>query len=119
LVTLPEFNEDMQHPTPAVLGLITSIYDIGALVGTILAAVYGMRFGRRWMIVAGCLFVVLGGALQASANSAGHMIAGRIIAVCDYPNLSELLGSDGGIHGKGCREWPQYCYRSGLDGGND
>lgn len=71
----------MGHPNPTLLGLITAIYDIGALVGTILAAIFGMKLGRRWAIVIGCLCVVLGGALQASANGAGMMIAGRIIAV--------------------------------------
>jgi MFS family permease len=71
----------IQNPTATQLGLIAAIYDIGAFVGAVLAAIFGMMTGRRWAIVIGCVLVTAGAAIQASANGMGHMIAGRIIAV--------------------------------------
>jgi MFS family permease len=64
-----------------MLGLIAAIYDVGAFVGAILAAIFGMKTGRRWAVVIGCIIVTVGGAIQAAAPNRSHMLAGRIIAV--------------------------------------
>ncbi|KAK5239114.1 hypothetical protein LTR40_014840, partial [Exophiala xenobiotica] len=68
------------NPSPTRLGLIAAIYDIGAFTGAILAAIFGMKTGRRWAIVIGCVLVTIGGALQAAATSQHMMLAGRIVA---------------------------------------
>lgn len=83
LTTVPVFLEAMDHPSAHILGLITSIYDIGALAGTIIVAIFGMKLGRRWAIVIGCASVIVGGSLQASAYGVGQMLAGRVIAVSE------------------------------------
>ena len=50
-------------------------------MGAVLAALFGMRTGRRWAVVIGCVLVTIGGALQAAATSQSLMLAGRIVAV--------------------------------------
>ena len=64
-----------------MLRFIAAINDIGAFIGAVIAAVFGMKLGRRWTIVIGCILVTIGAAIQASAVSRGQMLAGRIIAV--------------------------------------
>ncbi|KAI1880140.1 hypothetical protein JX265_001761 [Neoarthrinium moseri] len=61
-------------------GTVVAIYEIGCFFGSILALVFGEKIGRRKTIMAGCLVLCVGGALQACAYSIPHMIVGRIVA---------------------------------------
>ncbi|KAK5245345.1 hypothetical protein LTR07_006580 [Exophiala xenobiotica] len=60
-------------------GTIVGMYDIGALVGCIGTAIFGMRVGRRVMIILGSWLLILGAGLQGGAESVAMMIAGRVV----------------------------------------
>lgn len=81
LVGTAPFLEAMQDPTPNMLGLIVSIYNIGCLSGCGLAATFGYQIGRRRTLMLGCLIVMVGAAIQASSFGQGQMIGARIITV--------------------------------------
>lgn len=61
-------------------GTIVSIYDIGCLTGCIGTAIFGMKVGRRVLIIIGCCLLILGAGLQGGAESVAMMIAGRVVA---------------------------------------
>lgn len=71
---------DTGHGSASLQGTVVAIYEIGCFFGSLLALVVGERLGRRKIIMAGCLIVGIGGALQASASSIPHLIVGRIVA---------------------------------------
>ncbi|BGO92267.1 hypothetical protein NBRC10512_001187 [Rhodotorula toruloides] len=51
-----------------LLGATVAIYEIGALVGSIFASVYGERLGRRRAMILGCVFALTGGAIQGGSD---------------------------------------------------
>lgn len=61
-------------------GTVVAIYEIGCFFGSLLAMACGEMLGRRRVIMAGCVVLAVGGALQASASTIPHMIVGRIVA---------------------------------------
>lgn len=61
-------------------GTVVAIYEIGCFFGSLLAMGFGEKLGRRKVIMAGCVILAIGGALQASASTIPHMIVGRIVA---------------------------------------
>ncbi|OGM46514.1 sugar transporter [Aspergillus bombycis] len=61
-------------------GTVVAIYEIGCFLGAIMALVWGEKVGRRMCILAGCVILSIGAALQATAYGIPHMIVGRIVA---------------------------------------
>ncbi|OTB05536.1 hypothetical protein M426DRAFT_260735 [Hypoxylon sp. CI-4A] len=77
----PEINTNAGASGSASLqGTVVAIYEIGCFFGSLLTLVLGEKLGRRKTIMAGCLIVAIGGALQASAYTIPHLIVGRIVA---------------------------------------
>ncbi|KAL2843436.1 general substrate transporter [Aspergillus pseudodeflectus] len=72
---LTQFN----HPGDTLTGFITSSYNLGCLAGCFGNFIIGDRLGRRRTIWLAMAWVIVGAALQASAFSRGHLIAGRIV----------------------------------------
>ncbi|KAL1673849.1 general substrate transporter [Schizophyllum commune] len=60
-------------------GGIVSIYYLGTLIGCIIAGVLGDRIGRIKTMLHGCAWVVLGAALQCSAQNLAWMLCARVI----------------------------------------
>ncbi|OQU98458.1 hypothetical protein CLAIMM_04244 [Cladophialophora immunda] len=73
------FVEQFNHPSALTQGLITGLYDVGCLIGSIACFFFSEPFGRKKSIFAGSVVVILGTILQASAYTVGHLIAGRIV----------------------------------------
>lgn len=71
--TSPEYNE-------SYIGFIVSSLLLGAFVGSIPASLIADRFSRRTAIVSSGIVFLLGGSLQAGAQSRGMMLAGRFFA---------------------------------------
>jgi MFS family permease len=63
------------------ISTIVSIYDIGCMIGCLVAAVLGVRLGRKQMIIIGLSIMVVGAIIQASSFSVAQLCVGRIIAV--------------------------------------
>ncbi|KAL6399770.1 lactose permease [Ilyonectria robusta] len=60
-------------------GMVFIIYNLGQIAAFPFCGLLADGYGRRWCIFAGCLVVVIGTAVQATANSLGHFIGGRFI----------------------------------------
>ncbi|KAL2859935.1 sugar porter family MFS transporter [Aspergillus lucknowensis] len=73
------FVRQFNHPSPLQQGLITGLYDLGCLVGSIATFIIGERLGRRKSIYVGCIIVIVGTVLQVTARTVAHLIVGRIV----------------------------------------
>ncbi|KAE8344722.1 hypothetical protein BDV24DRAFT_171292 [Aspergillus arachidicola] len=79
--TFPEINTNTGANGSATLqGTVVAIYEIGCFLGALMALFWGEKVGRRMCIMAGCVILSIGAALQCSAFSIPHMIVGRIVA---------------------------------------
>jgi len=74
------FEKQFNHPNATIQGQIVSTYDIGCIIGAIISIYFGDKLGRRRSVAMSCIWVILGGAIQASSFSLPQMIIGRIIA---------------------------------------
>ncbi|KAJ5682796.1 hypothetical protein N7462_005961 [Penicillium macrosclerotiorum] len=79
ILTNQNFLGTFNNPDSTIQGQITSPYYLGAMFGALFSRVIGDRIGRRRAIILGCIFLTIGGALQASASTLAHMIVGRIV----------------------------------------
>ncbi|KAI9162771.1 Lactose permease [Paramyrothecium foliicola] len=84
--SLPVWQEDLNYPRGAVLGLISTMQVIGAVASLPIAPYLSDRFGRRHPIFFGSLILIFGAAIQGGANGIGMFLAGRA-----------LVGFGGGI----------------------
>ncbi|KAH6967744.1 lactose permease [Ilyonectria sp. MPI-CAGE-AT-0026] len=60
-------------------GMVFIIYNLGQIAAFPFCGLLADGYGRRWCIFVGCLVVLIGTAVQATANSLGHFIGGRFI----------------------------------------
>lgn len=72
------FLKTFNNPSATQQGLITGLYDVGCLVGSILAFLFGERLGRKKSIYIGAVIVVVGTILQATAEVIVHLIVARV-----------------------------------------
>ncbi|KAI1442705.1 general substrate transporter [Annulohypoxylon stygium] len=80
LIGLPRFLASIGSPDASMQGLVVSIYSVGCMLGCLLAAIYGLRLGRRNAILIGCCFIIVGGSVQSAVYHIVQMIIFRIIA---------------------------------------
>lgn len=73
------FSRDFNDPDPAMQGNITSLYNIGCVLGSILVYFIGERLGRRTMLLSGGAIMIVGAALLAAAPNIAMLIAGRVV----------------------------------------
>lgn len=76
----PSFAKQFHNPTATIQGQIVSTYDIGCIIGAFISIFLGDRLGRRRSIAMSCVWVMLGGLIQATSFSLAQMIVGRIVA---------------------------------------
>lgn len=69
-------------------GMVTSILELGAWVGSLLNSYTSERFGRRGAIFIACIFFVFGVCLQTGARNAGFLYGGRFITGLGVGSLS-------------------------------
>ncbi|THW40777.1 hexose carrier protein [Aureobasidium pullulans] len=74
------FEKQFNYPDALIQGQIVSTYDIGCILGAIMSLYFGDYLGRRRSVAMSSMWVILGGAIQASAFSLPQMIIGRVIA---------------------------------------
>ncbi|KAI0518040.1 lactose permease [Xylaria bambusicola] len=60
-------------------GIIFIIYQIGQIASFPFCGLFADGYGRRWCIFIGCIIVLIGTAIQGSANHLGQFIGGRFI----------------------------------------
>ncbi|KAL6721735.1 hypothetical protein ACLMJK_000840 [Lecanora helva] len=76
---LPSFRATFDNPSTNLEGIIAAIYDIGCLVGAIVAFLTADRFGRKGSITRGCWIMTIGTIFQTAANGSVTLIIGRIV----------------------------------------
>lgn len=69
----PRFLDAIGNPSSGYLGTIVALYNIGCLVGCMVAGAYGNVLGRRRTFTYGCIIVVIGGTIQASIYGASQL----------------------------------------------
>lgn len=80
IITHPTFQADFSDPSPAQLGTMVAVLEIGALVTSLLSGVLTDRYGRKAILGVGALLFMLGGAVQTIAVGYHIMVLGRILA---------------------------------------
>lgn len=71
---------------PLLSGAVVSVFTGGGFIGAGVAGPTGDRLGRKKTILIGASIFVLGGALQAAAQSLAFLYAGRALAGIGYVN---------------------------------
>ncbi|KAJ4377745.1 hypothetical protein N0V83_000575 [Neocucurbitaria cava] len=74
-----DFLNTFDHPSPGLEGIIVSIYDLGCFTGCILAFIFCEKTGRRLAMWIAMVWIIVGGALQASAYSVPHLMIARFL----------------------------------------
>ncbi|RPB16305.1 general substrate transporter [Morchella conica CCBAS932] len=73
------FAKDFNYPGTSTQGTIVAIYDIGCVVGSILCFYIGEKMGRKRMIMAGGITMLVGTAILTSSTTLAQLIVGRIV----------------------------------------
>lgn len=61
VLSTPQFIKAYGHqPTDTIVGTTSAIYSIGAFVGCLFAAVFGLKLGRRVILMLSCVVVIIG-----------------------------------------------------------
>ncbi|KAL1893133.1 hypothetical protein Sste5346_006565 [Sporothrix stenoceras] len=71
---------DTFHLSSSMEGLITAIFQLGALLGALATTFLGSRFGRRTLAHLGTGILCAGAVLQASSFSPAQLGVGRVVA---------------------------------------
>ncbi|KAL9635121.1 MAG: hypothetical protein Q9164_003663 [Protoblastenia rupestris] len=79
VIGLSSFRRDFDNPDPNLEGVIAAIYDVGCLVGAIVAFLTADRLGRKGSIHVGSWVMVVGTILQTAATEKVQMIISRIV----------------------------------------
>lgn len=87
LLTLSTFKKSFKqidlvaHPNHSALqGAVIGIYEVGCLVSALSTVFIGDRFGRLLLIFAGCVIMLVGGALQAASLGVAFLVVARIVS---------------------------------------
>lgn len=70
----------MGNPSASVQGTMSSLYTIGAFVGSVSTIWTGDLLGRPRQILLGSLILAVGATIQAASYGVAQMIVGRIVA---------------------------------------
>lgn len=70
----------MLPSSSGLVRLLTILLQIGCFFGAVAAFSFGEKLGRKRSIAVGAALMMVGAALQASAFTRGHLIAGRIVS---------------------------------------
>lgn len=88
LLTLEPFRETFPemdtvtygYSRSAYQGFVIGIYEIGCMIGALSTIWLGDIYGRVKLVFLGCLIMIVGGALQASAYHVAHLIVARVVS---------------------------------------
>lgn len=75
-----DFLRTMKHPSTAVQGTLTSVYNLGCFFGALSTIWTGDILGRPRVILLGSSVIAIGAIIQASSFSVAQMMVGRVVA---------------------------------------
>ncbi|KAM0271132.1 hypothetical protein ACHAQH_009181 [Verticillium albo-atrum] len=96
--TVTHWQDDFNHPSGSLLGLLVNMQVIGGVVSLPLAPFIADKYGRRPPILLGSIIIITGAAVQGGAQNFGMFLAGRFfiglgggfVATAAPPLLGEL-----------------------------
>lgn len=65
--------------TNAIIGALNALTYVGGFFGSFLLPTCADRWGRRWALAIGCVFVIVGGVLQAGSVAVAMLCVSRFI----------------------------------------
>ena len=74
---LPQWSDYFHDPAGSRLGLLTALYSIGSIASLPIVPFITDTFGRKTSIIAGCVIMIIAGAIQASAHNLSAFEGGR------------------------------------------
>lgn len=80
VIGTPAFKDTFNNPSPATLGNIVSLYELGCFLGAISTFVTGPKLGRRLSILTGSIWVLVGAIIQTASHTVGIIIFGRVVS---------------------------------------
>lgn len=79
LNSFPEVNPEQSPRAAFYKGLVTAIFELGAVVGALQSAIFCDRISRRYTIIVAVFWYLVGSALQAGAVNYTMLVFGRLI----------------------------------------
>jgi MFS family permease len=76
---LDPFKHYFGDPQGSLLGLVTALYSIGAIVSLPVTPFVADHFGRKAAIAFGCVVMVVGASVQGAAKNLTYFMAGRFM----------------------------------------
>lgn len=70
--------QTVDNPSALMLGTITALYDVGAVVGSVAAAFSSERLGRKRTLIFGAVVLIIGSVLMAASFGRPQFMVGRI-----------------------------------------
>lgn len=74
-IVVIDWMADYHHPHSALLGLVSAMYSLGAIVIVPFVPSVVDRFGRRHAILIGSILMIFGGILQGAALNREYLMA--------------------------------------------
>jgi MFS family permease len=69
-----DFIEYFNHPSPAMQGFVTSVYDLGCFAGAIITLFVGEKLGRRWTMLVFTVIMGAGIIFQTASHNMTQMV---------------------------------------------
>jgi predicted MFS family arabinose efflux permease len=93
MVTISVFAVNEFHSNQSQAGLASSIFVIGALVGRIIGGKYIDRMGRKKLLIAGLIIMIISAVFYFGVNSFGMLIANRLLHGFAFGLAGTVLGT--------------------------
>lgn len=92
IIVNPWFLKTFHHPTGGLLGTVSAMYNIGGLIGSVIAFFIGNPLGRRRTILTGIAVTTIGAIPFCTATNIGTLLAGRIICGIGVGVMTSTVG---------------------------
>ncbi|KAF2457659.1 general substrate transporter [Lineolata rhizophorae] len=92
VIVTPYFLDTFNNPDANLLGIVNAIYDIGGAAGAIFCFFFGNVFGRKRMLIIGCVVAIVGAILQGTAKTVAQLLVGRIVGGIGVGQLTSTIG---------------------------
>lgn len=93
LLAFDTFNGYFHQPSAAIIGIVISIQEIGAMISSIMVAKLSDKFGRKRTLLLGTFIFMIGGSLQAFCPNIFILAIGRVFSGMGVGILSTIVPS--------------------------
>ncbi|CAK7899046.1 hexose transporter Hxt15p [[Candida] anglica] len=93
ILTYVTFNSYFNNPSPAAIGIVISILEIGAMVSSLAVSKISDLYGRKRTILLGTFIFIIGGTLQTFSTNLFIFGIGRVLSGIGVGILSTIVPS--------------------------